>query len=145
MTSTLLHSPSQILVQLLLDSGLVNAYSSQTWPGWWDGEADAPDNAVTVTDTAGETDRNMVDGEIDERCGFQVRVRSSVPQVGRSKAAAIREFMGTVAQRLVTVESTLYLVHALVKLGPILSLGKDVPRSKRSLFTLNGLMPVSAR
>lgn len=146
MSDTLLHNPSRILVQLLLDAGQVASFDALTgWPAWWEGVSDSPDDAVSVYDTAGISDGDDMHGGINEHHGLQIRVRCSRPADGYSKIAAIRDYTKSVTQQLVNVDDTQYTVQALVKFGPILSLGQEVPGSTRSLFTVNGLMSVTRR
>lgn len=148
MNYTLLHPPAKILVQLLVDAGQVSPYTSLTdWPMFWDAEPDSPDDCVTAHDTAGVVDSiDQVVGEIMEHRGFQLRVRSSKPDVGYAKIEALRAYMvASVKNQLVNVNGTQYVVYALAMRQAILPLGKDVPNSKRSVFTTNGLMSVARR
>lgn len=146
MTNVLLHPPERILVQLLVDAGQAAAYTATPWPAFWDAEPDSPDDCMTITGTLGMVDGiDQVTGRIDEHHGFQLRVRSSRAQDGYAKVMAVRAYMAAnVAYQLVNVLGTQYTVYA-IKPGGILPLGKDTPRSKRSLFTVNGLMTVARR
>jgi len=147
-SDTLLHNPSRMLVQLLLDAALVAAFDATSgWPAFWEGMADSPDDAISITDTLGIAEGvTMPDGAIQEHQGFQLRVRSSRPHDGYTKIAQLRQYLSeSVANQLVNVDGTQYTVHAVTKLGPILPLGREVPGSRRSAHTVNGLVSVTRR
>lgn len=152
MTSNLPDSPAAIFAQLLIDLGLASDPSENgTWPVRATGEVDSPDNLLTVYDTTGRGDgRSGADGFRFQHYGVQVRVRSSLPADGRAKAAAIASVMdeqvSNVAVTIVDGEdgTTTYAIQAVVMSGTINSLGRGTPGSKRSLFTVNFLVPIVA-
>jgi Bacteriophage minor capsid protein len=147
-TDTVLHHVSRILVQLLVDAAQVTAFDATSgWPAWWEGMNDSPDNAVSLTDTTGISDGvTMPDGAIQEHQGFQLRVRSSLPQDGKLKISQLRQYLSeSVANQLVNIDGYQYIVIGVVKLGPVLSLGREVPGSNRSAFTVNGLVAIMRR
>lgn len=140
------HSAASIVQFLLIDIGqATNPESAAAWPVFASGEPAAPDQLVTIYDTAGrQHGRLMPDGSIQEHLGFMVRVRGSDHLRGSEKAHSIRTAMAEdVYDRTVTVPTingfagAQYLVHCVALLGPVLPLGKESPTSKRSLFTVN--------
>lgn len=149
MAGVLLHSPADILRQLLIDLELGTAYvdDATSWAVFASGEADMPDDCITVYDTEGRNHgREMVHGERQEHHGFQVRVRARNHAVGYLKARDIAVKLDQeVYQELVTVEEIQYLVHAVTRVGDVLPIGKDAPRSKRSLFTINGIVSLRVK
>lgn len=152
MPNSLDHSPARIVRQLLIDLGLAvagsydssNRYTGGAWPVTATSEVDAPDNAITVYDTAGRGDgRSMIDGETFSHYGFQVRVRAADHDTGWAKADSIENGLSkSVYQRTVHVGGSTYLVHCVSGIGDVLSIGKETPASTRRVFTLNALLSV---
>ena len=147
MSATLTHSAADIVQQMLVDLGVAtdpDLDPLQAWPVYASGEPATPDQCVTIYDTEGrQHGRLMTDGSIQEHLGFQVRVRSKDHSAGWLRADLIR---ATIAQdvylRVVTVSAVSYLVQCVAMLGNILTLGKESPTSKRSLFTVNATLCV---
>ena len=145
MPQTLSHSPAQIVRQLLIDLSLGTLPSaSGSWPVYATHEPNTPDDCVTVYDTAGTDDgRSMISGELWGHDGFQVRVRGKDHDTGWLKADAIQAGLAeSVYDRTVRVSSSAYLVHAITRIGDVLTLGTEAPTSKRSLFTINATLSV---
>lgn len=147
MTNELTHSQADIVRELLVDASptvLTEPDDDLAWPGFAFNEPSNPDNCVTIYSTEGTSDgRSMIDGELQVHRGFQVRVRSKNPKTGYAKASSISQYMAkSVYQKTVVVDSSTYLVQAITKIGDILSLGTDAPKTKRSLFTINATISV---
>jgi hypothetical protein len=123
-----------------------------SWPAFDGKEPGMPDNCITVRDTSGRAGgRTMIDGEQRYHYGFQVRVRAGgdltqpdadIWKLGWRKVTTIRAALAMTqyANLIVTYDGHNYDVHAVVGIGPALSLGYDNPQSKRELFTLNALL-----
>lgn len=140
MSNVMTHSPAKVIQWLLIDLGLAtDPEDEQDWPAFSPNEPDEPDNCITVYDTAEKADgRIMNDGEVARHWGFQVRIRAVDQPTGRTKAEAIRHtFDEGVTYRAVTVGAKQYLVHGIYGTN-MLPLGKEVPKTKRRLFTING-------
>lgn len=142
----LTHSPAQIIRDLLVDLGLgVLPSAGGNWPLFVTSIPDSPDSIITITDTLGTSDgRIQPTGEAAEHPGFQVAVRDSNHQDGWEKANAIRVALSeTVASNSVSITDNVgtgtseYVVFAVTKIGGIIVLGKELPTSKRHLFTIN--------
>jgi hypothetical protein len=133
------HSPAQLIQRVLIAHGLGADPPAGPWPVYAAHEPDGPDDAVTVFDTAGTGDgRSMLDGTPWFHYGFQVRVRAVDHLSGWRKADAIRTALATAVYReTIVLGPDQYLMHAVTALGDVLVLGKEVPASKRRLFTLN--------
>jgi hypothetical protein len=147
MANTLTHSPADIIRWLLVSLGLgSDPDEGAPWPVYAAGEPNAPDNVITVYDTAGTDDgRSMIDGEVMGHNGVQIRVRSTTHPVGYAKADAVwTALCEEVYDNTVTIDGVSYLVHSVNKIGDVLALGKEVPASKRSLFTINAVVSVRA-
>ena len=138
----LLHSPAYIFRQLMINYGLATA--SGDWPVTADTELNLPDNALVVTNTEGERwGRIQVTGEQPEHFGVQVKIRSSLPQVGWTKANLIAVAMDQqLSYQSVTIDSSVYAVGAITRKSSVLSIGREAGASKRFLFTVNAVFVV---
>lgn len=146
MSGNLTHSPAQIIRDLLVTLGLGTLPSdSGSWPIYVSNIPDSPDSIITITDTVGTNDgRTHVDGQANEHPGIQIAVRDANHQDGWEKIRAIRVSISETVQRNtvsitdnVGTGTSTYTVYAITKIGGIIALGKDIPTSKRNLFTLN--------
>jgi hypothetical protein len=132
----LAHSPADVVRQLLIDLALGTA--AGTWPVYADGEPDSPDACITVYTTAGRDQGRVMVGNLLATYGIQVRVRAARYAEGWVKADSIRETLArSVYQETPRVDGTLYVVHAIVRIGQVLAIGRDVPKTGRELFTVN--------
>lgn len=141
----LLHSPAQIIQQMMidLDEGTDGSLNN-SWPIFATVEPDDPDNCITVYDTQGTDDgRTMTDGRADVHHGIQVRVRAYDHSTGYVKTKTIRNDFETVQNKQVSLNLQLYLVECVNKIGDVLPLGQDAPNSKRQVFTLNVVTPIT--
>src|SRR5438132_8051410 len=116
--ATLQHSPADIISRLLIavasdmltDPSLVPL---QAWPCYVSREPDVPDDVVTIYDTMGRDDGQVMnDGELQEHPGIQIRIRATRPDIGYDKARTIATTLdkGIYANRI-TVDGVSYLVH----------------------------------
>lgn len=140
----LLHSPAQIVAALLVAKGLgTDPAGGGAWPVFHAGEPQSPDQVLTVYDTTPKDDgRSQLSGEVFQHYGFQCRIRAATHAAGWAKAAAVRTALDqSVYYAHVTVDGTEYLIEG-VSGTNVLTLGKESPSSKRSLFTVNGICPV---
>lgn len=147
MSTTLIDSPAQIVQALLVQLGLATdpvLNPGAAWPAFVRSEPNVPDDCITVKDTAGVSDgRSMINGELWEHYGFQIRVRSTSDQVGWNQAEAIREGLAKVYMATVkTPDNQRWTVQAVTGIKEVLPLGKDTSASKRSLFTVNAMLPL---
>lgn len=147
----LTHSPAHILQTAMVSLGLgtlapSSGYASTSWPIYSSTEPDRPDAVITVKNTSGiQQGRSMIDGKLFQSYGVQVRIRHGDEPTGWVKADQIRATLAeSVYQLAVTIDSSNYLIHAIIGIGMVLPIGKEVPSTKRSLFTLNALMKVRA-
>lgn len=145
MSLQLLHSPAQVVQQMMIDLGDgTDGSLNNAWPVFATVEPDDPDNCITVYDTQGTDDgRTMVDGKASVHHGIQVRVRAYDHPTGYVKAKTVRNDFETVLNRQVSLDSQLYLVECITKIGDVLPLGQDAPNSKRRAFTLNVTTPIT--
>lgn len=147
MPGSLIHSPADVLRHLLVTKGVgsipVPVPSNSDWPIYAHNEPDGPDNSITIFDVQGiKHGRTMIDGEIQEHHGIQVRIRSSVSDVGYTKARNIAIVLDEqVYQDAVTISSYNYCVHSFNRTSDVIPLGKEATTpSKRSICVINGLI-----
>ncbi len=144
-TTDLLHSPANVLAQLLVDMGQGTApEESDAWPVYTAKEPNLPDNCITCYDTSPREDgRVHTDGERQEHQGVQVRVRARTHPAGYAKIRALATALDQyVYQALVSLDGAEYLLWSVSRTGGILSLGVDSPNTRRVLFTLNAVLTV---
>jgi hypothetical protein len=142
MSGPLNHSPADVIAALLIDLGIggdAGADPLPEWPVYVGSEPSSPDSTITVYDTAGRAfGRSMATGDLSEHHGFQVRVRARTHAGGWLKARAVAVALDRgVLHRTVTVGGRAYFVNVVNRESGPLALGKEVPATKRSLFTVN--------
>ena len=140
MSGTPIHSPADILAQLIINLGLGTAPASAlAWPVFSSQEPDLPDDCVTVYDAAAQQQgRTMIDGQRQESPGFQVRVRAAHHEDGYKKSQAIATGLDEdFYDASLLLGSTHYLVHSVSRSTGVIALGKE-PNTQRVAFTFNG-------
>ncbi len=145
MPGTLLHSVDDVIRRMLVQLGLVadpDVSPLGSWPGYTADEPSSPDNVVTVYGTTGrDFGRIMIDGERPEHEGFQVRVRAVDHPTGFRKARALAVALDTLVYRQQvsggTLSPNVYCVHSISRTSNVIPLGKETPKSRRKLFTIN--------
>ncbi len=150
MSLPLLHSPCDVVQQLLIDLSAgtdPDADPLGDWPVYSDEEPDGdgiPDEVVTVYDTDGIDDgHGHVDGYAYTHHGLLVRVRAADFDRGKAKAYEVRRLLNeSVVDADVTVEDSLYVVHA-VKASPVRRMGRELGKSRRHLWTVNGTAAIT--
>lgn len=150
MAGPLSHSPAEINAELLRQWDV----PSTPWVYYDSNEPDASavgDEIVTMYDTEGMEDgRAMIDGELWNHWGIQARIRSSEHTDGWLHANAIRNFWATQINQAVVamkdkdgnLDGSRYLIWCIAHIGPVLALGKNVPNTKRSIFTVNAISAI---
>lgn len=145
-------SPADVLQHYLVARALGTLGGADgTWPVFSNGEPSSPDNCVTVYDTAGiEQGRPMIDGGDAGPMGVQVRVRAVNHATGWAKIAAIKENLESSSTAIgpyhygpLTVNGRSYRIQCVLKIADIAALGKALPQSRLSLFTLNALIRIA--
>lgn len=139
MSGSLTNSPQYIIRQLLVNLAVGTNYSlGGSWPVYDGSEPDTPDNCITVYGTDPDIQgNNLVDGEVTEQYGIQIRVRSVTNETGGSKAREIAQALDkSVHYTAVTISPSVYVVVAVTRGSGPLPLGKE-PTTKRYLHTIN--------
>lgn len=137
----LVHSPAQIISQLLTDLSLADS----SWPAYYTNEPADPDTVLTVYNTLGVNQRTMPEGVIYSKRGIQIRARARTAAEGWAKLDAVR---GTLSQGInkptINISGTAYTVHGITRIGEIIDVGKESPTSNRHILTLNFVASVWA-
>lgn len=150
MSGALTHSPADIVRNLLIELSQGTAPAdSDSWPIYVGQEPDSPDSVITITDSTNILQGRFMFGEVQEKHGFQVRVRDPEHYGGYEKSQAIAIALDSMASNTVVAVgddagtgSQLYTVYAVSRKGGVIALGKDVPRTKMYLFTINAVVTV---
>lgn len=144
-TGDLAHSPADILRHVLIDLGIGTLPTDGgAWPIATASEPGTPDAVITTYDTQGRSDgRSMIDGEGWQHYGVQVRVRAATHIVAYPKAKQVEVAVDqSIYDHYIAIDGTTYLVHSVSRTSGVISIGKDTPNSKRTLFTINCLVSV---
>ena len=147
MSGLLTHSPGAITAKLLQDLDLGSdplAAPAEAWPVFVSNEPDSPDDVITVYDTLGRDQGFFqINGERQEQHGIQIRIRGKDYPTGYAKARAISVALDEddgANQALVVMDTAEYLVYVVMRTSDVIALGRQVPISKRCLFTINALV-----
>lgn len=145
MSGGLTHSAASILRQLLVDLGQGTEPSAAgSWPVFSHRTPDSPDSVIsTIGTTNVHQGRVQTDGEVQERYGVIITVRSPNPRQGFGKAQAVTQALDKdVAYASVTLTdptgtgtSTYTVVSVSRRSGPF-AIGKEQD-TNRNLFTVN--------
>jgi hypothetical protein len=141
------HAVAKVMQQMLVALGLgvdpdATPPTEGDWPVYWSNEPDQPDNAMTVYDTTFmDWGRQMATGLRVQHEGFQVRIRSMTPEQGNRQGRTVATALDTqVNQMRLSVESNIYIIAAVTRKSDVVQLGKERPKSNRSLFTINAIV-----
>lgn len=132
------HSPSRILLQRLLDRGLViqTRDGRDEHLGVVGTEPHDPPNCVTLYDTDPLRDGRLMEGTVIAHGGVQCRVRNKNYEEGWEHCHKIITEFETVLRVQVTVKDTRYEIQNISPTGGLpISIGPD--ENQRRLFTAN--------
>lgn len=140
----LLTSPAYIITEYLRSQGIVSDPTDDTtWPSY---VSYMPDASVVKTDvaviynTSGLKDGRIMDGEVIQHYGIQVKVRSNNHNKGWAKAEAIALSLDAVLNSDITVSSNEYRIYNIQRTTPVVALGTEEGTVKRQLFVINFLV-----
>lgn len=150
----LVHSPSQIVSQLMIElalgSSVTDGVPDGDWPVYFASEPTEPDNVVTVYDNPSELHGvTNTDNEVQRHFGLQIRVRGTAHSVAWTRINLIEIFMNEfVHAETVIIDAKQYLVESFLTRSDIVSLGKEMPgqgsagmiASGRSILVLNAVV-----
>lgn len=144
MSGLLTHSVNDVLRRLLVNNSQGTLPSaSGNWPIGIE-RPDDPDDCVTITETTGKRDgRVMSTGEVIEHPGIQVEVRSADHNTGFLKAMQLATYCDeSIYNSVITFENKTYNIQNVSRVGPVMSIGRESPESKRELFTFNAMVTI---
>ena len=142
MPGLLTHSPAKIVQQLLINNGLGTApVAGDAWPVYVSSEPDLPDQVITVSNGVDQiVGFSQPDRQCEEFHGIQIRVRGLNNSDTHTKIHEIAIALDQdIYRQEVVIDSSTYCVHSINRTSGPFDLGKNVPNSRRSLFTVNGL------
>lgn len=145
MAGALTHSPARVLAKLLADAGQgsdPDAATLGSWPVYWSKEPDAPDECVTVRDSAPRQHaRDGWPGGLLQDEGLVLRVRARTHEAGDRKIRAVLAFLNdSVTHRHVPIGSSQYDVWTVDRQSGPVHIGEDAPASHRHVFVANLLV-----
>lgn len=135
---------ARIVMEYLVDQGLVTTNVAGPWKVYAHREADKPDRCVTVYET---TPRILGRGAeahspVLERPGVQVRVRGPDYEEARAKGLDIQDALAELRNTTVSVPAdAVYTVGCFTRTASLQYIGRQ-EKSTRELFTVNGLLTV---
>jgi len=146
-------TPAQIIQQVLLDASLTNppVNKNTVWPSFISflpDADDAPNDAIGIIDSMSVKQTRLMIGEVIERPGVQILVRSQKYDVGYARARAIVAELDEVINRPVQIDSTeSYLITSVNRTSGVIPLGREpsgMGTKRRELFSINILFTVRA-
>jgi len=144
------HSPSEIVLQFLIDLGWATEPDHEDdWPGFFsvDGEDSLdhdklPDNAIFVADTQGVlSGSDMETGDSVEHFGIQIRVRNKRYQDAHLRSAKIEAAIDRAKKAAVTLGETNYQIDAITRTTGTGPIGRD--SQQRSNYVLNAKVSIT--
>lgn len=139
------HSAAEIVQQLLIDLGVAtDPDDGEDWPAYYSNMPDSPDDCLAVLDTSAiKHGRSQVDGTTWVHYGVQVTVRGGDVRTAYVKARDVsRAFDEDVVRDEVTLDDSIYTVHAVSRTGAEVPLGPE-GTTRRRLWTLNALASIT--
>jgi hypothetical protein len=144
MSGPLNHSPAEIIQQAIVDDNLGNQPSlSGNWPTYVNNNQKSNTSNLTVLDTTGIIrGKTHVDSEPQEQFGIQLLVRHPAPNISFSKANELFSTLSSWHRKLVSVEDSLYIIHAATFSSPVIRVGKEQPEEVLFIYSLNLLSSI---
>jgi hypothetical protein len=134
MSGELLHTPSEIVAQMLVDLGVADYPEDDGLTGWVIFPTklpELPEQAIGVIDTTGRLHRRAhVTGVIGEHYGIQFLVRgANAPVTSYIKCKELMHFIDTEVNReIVVLGDYTYRVNALTRTSVTMPAGRDGAR-----------------
>jgi hypothetical protein len=141
------HSPASAIATYIISTDKMTAPSAgDSWPLYISVIPDNPNvpiNAGGVYDTTPVKDAREMYGPIHQHYGVQLMIRSSDYNTGWHKICDIAALLDSLANEIVTVLTTTYLIHSISRSG-VNILGQDpMANDRRFPFTINMLIAIS--
>ena len=147
MSIPLANSPADAVRYLLIALGLGTLPTNVpqgAWPINANQEPNDPDNVVTLYDTTGNKHaRCMIDGEITEDPGIQIRVRGTDDPTAQVQSQLIKQAIDEqVAGYNVQINGHNFTIYAINRVSNPTQLGYESPTSRRRLYTINATVTI---
>lgn len=138
----MLHSPADIILELLQENDQLELFDGTPWPGFVAHLPNSPDACVAVFDTLPLTQARVLGtGVTIRRWGFMLRLRTGRRDYteGWTKITGLDDYLVTVHNRTVTFSDVAYKVTAITNEGGPTFNGQEDEQSRRNIFTDNFL------
>lgn len=139
------HTQANVVRNLLIGLGLGTAHGSgdspaSDWPIYSPNTPDTPDKMIAVSNTQGTDNGRGFTGKRYENPGVIITVRGKTEDEACVKAKQVVDALDRVQYREVSIDSSHYVIHTLIRSSGPLNLGMAVPASRRYMFTINYLV-----
>lgn len=139
------HSPAQILSTWIIEQNLAEAFNSSSWPSFIARLPDGPEtpvNAIGFFDQQGlKQGRIMKNGEVIDKLGVQIMLRSGNYPDGWSRIKLIQEALDQVKNETLFVDFDYYMIVNCSRTANFIPLGiRD--ETLRNYFSLNLLLTI---
>ena len=136
-------SPAYILASYIVENSIgfmTNPVNEDDWPlyiSYMPDGSDIKTNCGSVYDTSGLKDGRLMEGQVIQHYGIQLRIRCDTHTTGWAKAEAIASALDAIVNDTVTIGSVEYRIYNVSRSGPVISLGMEEGTKERRLFTVN--------
>lgn len=142
------HPPAEVLMRYLVANNIGSTHTSgDAWPCYIstlpDGAAIA-NNAIGIFDTQGiQLGRLLQTGEVIERHGIQVLVRSESYKTAWAKSVALTDHLDAIIHGEVSIDGDTYTIHNASRTSSIIPLHMEDGGSMRYLLSSNYLLTIA--
>lgn len=138
MSGPLEHSPADIVAYLLVSKGQANAHNVAGWPTFINNTPKTPGQYLSLVDTAGRlSGKTHVDSEPQIHHGVQLLAKSPNPTLPFRKLTELLGFLSSVANEVVVLEDSHYIVKATTATSSVLRIGREQPEDVLTVCSLN--------
>ncbi len=146
-SDTLLTSPASILAAYIIDGleDMSDGNSGGTWPLFISAMPDSvnvKEDCGAVYNTTGFKDGRLMEGQVIQHYGVQLKIRSEDHDTGWAKAEAIASSLDAVYNTLITKDEVEFVLKNISRTSPVISLGLEVGTSRKNLFTVNFILTI---
>jgi len=147
LSSTTSIVPSAIIAQYLISTlSLFTAPSeSTTWPLYEaflpDSDA-AEDDLAAIFDTVPYTQGKSMDGDLDQRYGIELLIRSTSYNTGYTKSKILLETVQDTSQASEVIGGTTFVIENISSVSGVTSLGTERSSKQRFIFSVNLLATI---
>ncbi len=142
----LLTTPAHILAEYIIEQAIgsmTDPDDGLTWPLYISRMSDGitvKTEVGALYDTSGLKDGRLMEGQVIQHYGLQLKIRSSSHSTGWNKADVIANALDEVLNAVITVSGEDYIIQQVSRTGPVISLGAEPGTKERRLFVVNFLV-----